>query len=182
MTRIKERNELAKQILVAQVATLKTDPSLAVRMANRMMYELYGDESEPEYETEPETAQTPIVSIAEQDGQTGVRLCVGDVDIFIEAHDLDWGKYYEWPGAINRLKEVGKTTFNLHQAYMVMAFQDEINAKMREIGGEELEDYYWSSTEAYSGNAWVVYFSGGTIYNAYKNNSFYVRPVAAFKH
>lgn len=129
----------------------------------------------------PKLESTPIVSIAEQDAEKGVRLCVGDVDIFIESHDLDDGKKYEWPDAIERLKEVGKETFNKHQSYFIAAFKDEINEKMRKIGGKELDGYYWSSTEAGSGVAWFVSFSDGYINYFYKYDSFTVRPCAAFK-
>ena len=40
---------------------------------------------------------------------------------------------------------------------------------------------YWSSTEYFSGSAWVVYFSSGLVHYGYsKSLSFVVRPVAAF--
>lgn len=129
----------------------------------------------------PKLESTPIVSIAEQDGEKGVRLCVGDIDIFIEAHDLDEGKEYDWSGAMKRLREVGKDTFNKHQSYFIAAFKDEINEKMREIGGKELDDGYWSSTEYGSYYAWGVYFTNGGINGYTKGVTLTVRPVAAFK-
>ena len=128
----------------------------------------------------PKLESTPIVSIAEQDGEKGVRLCVGDIDIFIEAHDLDDGKVYKWPDAMKRLKEVGKKTFNKQQSYLIAAFKVEINEKMREICGKELDYGYWSSTERNSYNAWYVNFSNGYILGG-KVGAFAVRPVAAFK-
>ena len=123
----------------------------------------------------------PFVSIHEQDGMKGVRLCVADVDIFIEAQDLDNGKEFEWQKAMDRLKELGKSTFSKHEGYFIAAFIDEINEKLREIGGKELDKAYWSSTEFYSYNAWVVYFSSGGVIYYCKSNSFVVRPVAASK-
>lgn len=123
----------------------------------------------------------PFVSIHEQDGMKGVRLCVDDVDIFIEAQDLDNGKEFEWQKAMDRLKKLGKSTFSKHEGYFIAAFIDEINEKLREIGGKELDEAYWSSTEYYSTGAWYVYFStGGVGYNS-KSGSFVVRPVAASK-
>jgi len=110
-----------------------------------------------------------------------VRLHAADVDIFIEANDLDDGKEFTWDKAMKRLEEVGKTTFNKHEGYLIAAFIDEINEKLREIGGKEIEGYYWSSTERSHGYALAVYFSSGGIGNRYKYNSnFIVRPVAAF--
>ena len=123
----------------------------------------------------------PFVSIHEQDGMKGVRLCVDDVDIFIEAQDLDNGKEFEWQKAMDRLKKLGKSTFSKHEGYFIAAFIDKINEKLREIGGKELDEAYWSSTEYYSTGAWYVYFSsGGVSYNS-KSGSFVVRPVAASK-
>lgn len=125
----------------------------------------------------------PFVSIHEQDGMKGVRLCVADVDIFIEAQDLDNGKEFEWQKAMDRLKELGKSTFSKHEGYFIAAFIDEINEKLREIGGKELDKAYWSSTECGSGIAWGVSFSLGFVYivSLGKSNSFVVRPVAASK-
>ena len=178
-----------------------------VKIANNIMAEMYGKdwESQPEVEYIPgcgcQHAETfhpliaeekhdcpnfervPIVSIAEQDGEKGVRLCVGDIDIFIEAHDLDEdGKEFKWDEAMKKLKAYGKRTFDKHEMYLIAAFKDEINAALREIGGAELDTYYWSSTEYGSSYAWFVNFSSGSIYSYYKYDTLVVRPVAAFKH
>lgn len=173
--------------------------------ANRMMAEMYGKdwESQPDVEYIPgcgcQHAETfhpliaekhdcpnfervPIVSIAEQDGQKGVRFCIGDVDMFIEAHNLDDGKEYEWPDAMKRLKEVGKETFSHKQGLLMAAYRDEINAALREIGGDELKGYYWPSTEYNTSIAWNVSFTSGHVYSTYKCYLFPVRACAAFKH
>lgn len=123
----------------------------------------------------------PFVSIHEQDGMKGVRLCVADVDIFIEAQDLDNGKEFEWQKAMDRLKELGKSIFSKQEGYFIAAFIDEINEKLREIGGKELDEAYWSSTEYLSEYAWRVDFSSGGVYVSDKYGSFVVRPVAASK-
>ena len=103
------------------------------------------------------------------------------VNTFIEAHDLDDGKEYEWPDAMKRLKEVGKETFSHKQGLLMAAYRDEINAALREIGGDELKGYYWSSTVYPAGNPLYVYFSSGYIYtNGSKSGTPAVRPVAAF--
>lgn len=176
-----------------------------VKIANELMAEMYGKdwESQPEVEYIPgcgcQHAETfhpliaekhdcpnfervPIVSIAEQAGQKGVRFCIGDVDMFIEAHNLDDGKEYEWPDAMKRLKEVGKETFSHKQGLLMDAYRDEINAALREIGGDELKGYYWTSTEYNTTSAWTVNFTNGYVYNYYKYYSLAVRACAAFKH
>ena len=125
----------------------------------------------------------PFVSIHEQDGMKGVRLCVADVDIFIEAQDLDNGKEFEWQKAMDRLKKLGKSTFSKHEGYFIAAFIDEINEKLREIGGKELDKAYWSTTEYLSYLAWYVSLGSGGVYiiSLGKSNSYAVRPVAASK-
>ena len=124
----------------------------------------------------------PIVSIAEQDGQKGIRLCVNDIDIFIEAHDLDDSKRFCWADAMKRLKAEGKSTLSHKQGLIMASYKAEINTALREIGGAELRDYYWSATEFDSTYAWYVNFSAGDIYGGYSKYSAYVvRPVAEFK-
>jgi len=178
-----------------------------VEIANGIMEKMYGKdwESQPEVEYIPGCGcqhaevfhplitkeveecinyeRVPIVSVAEQDGQKGVRLCVGDIDIFIEAHDLDEdGKEFKWDEAMMKLKAYGKRTFDKHEMFLIAAFEDEINAALREIGGAELDNYYWSSTEYNSFGARIVYFSSGFIGTYGKCYTTVIRPVAAFKH
>lgn len=70
----------------------------------------------------------------------------------------------------------------LDEDFLIAACIEEINAKLKEIGGEELEGYYWSSTEYSSLNAWYVNFSSGYISTYPKYPSLYVRPCAAFNN
>ena len=54
----------------------------------------------------------------------------------------------------------------------------EIDELMKEHGGEPLKDkYYWSSSEYYGNNAWVVRPSDGYLTNYTKGNSRRVRCV-----
>lgn len=198
------KQEQRHQIIIAMIHQ-DYEIKNVVKIANELMAEMYGKdwESQPEVEYIPgcgcQHAETfhpliaekhdcpnfervPIVSIAEQDGQKGVRFCIGDVDMFIEAHDLDDGKEYEWPDAMKRLKEVGKETFSHKQGLLMAAYRDEINAALREIGGDELKGYYWTSTECSTNGAWYVGFTYGGVYGYGKYSSSPVRACAAFKH
>lgn len=204
MTKQEQRFEIVNSLIKVKNISISKD---LVSIANDIMAEMYGKdwESQPEVEYIPgcgcQHAETfhpliaekhdcpnfervPIVSIAEQDGEKGVRLCVGDIDIFIEAHDLDEdGKAFKWDEAMKKLKAYGKRTFDKHEMYLIAAFKDEINSALREIGGAELDTFYWSSTEYTSLYAWRVNFSPGGIYPTNgKYNPDAVRPVAAFKH
>lgn len=57
-----------------------------------------------------------------------------------------------------------------------------INYKIKELGGDILEGYFWSSTEYSSYSAWLLRMSDGTRLTLYKSNyNNYVRPVLALK-
>jgi hypothetical protein len=62
----------------------------------------------------------------------------------------------------------------------MLALKDEINARLKEIGGEPLASYYWSSSEFNQLNAWYVNFNSGIVYNYYKYGSYVARKVAPF--
>lgn len=57
-----------------------------------------------------------------------------------------------------------------------------INSKIKELGGDILEGYFWSSTEYSSNNAWDLWMDDGgrSNYSKYYSNE-YVRPVLALK-
>lgn len=57
-----------------------------------------------------------------------------------------------------------------------------INYKIKELGGDILEGYFWSSTEGSNYYAWLLDMSDGTRDAGTKNySSQYVRPVLALK-
>ena len=60
-------------------------------------------------------------------------------------------------------------------------FKQEINEALAYVGGAEFSDtWYWSSTENYQGNAWIVNFGTGNTGNLTKYIAYAVRAVAAF--
>lgn len=57
-----------------------------------------------------------------------------------------------------------------------------INSKIKELGGDILEGYFWSSTEYSSYGAWTLYMvNGHRNYYGKNYNGHYVRPVLALK-
>lgn len=58
-----------------------------------------------------------------------------------------------------------------------------INSKIKELGGDILEGYFWSSTEYDDYDAWLLRMSDGgrTNYTKDSNYNRYVRPVLALK-
>lgn len=55
-----------------------------------------------------------------------------------------------------------------------------INSKIKELGGDILEGYFWSSTEYGSDYAWKLSMNNGGRNGSNKNVYGYVRPVLAF--
>jgi len=58
---------------------------------------------------------------------------------------------------------------------------NQMHAQKGVIGGF-VDDYYWSSSEHYSIEAWVQYFGTGSQYSRIKNDSYRVRAVRAFTY
>lgn len=118
----------------------------------------------------------------DKNGEQWVRVKVLDEDFLIAAHKYTEVKKdeFEWQEAMDAMKDIGRTIWNKKQMTIVTAFKDEVNAKLKEIGGDPLDGYYWSSTEYGSYYAWLVFFSNGSIDNFNKAYSWYVRPCAAF--
>lgn len=131
-----------------------------------------------------QTDSTPDgITIVDRDGEKWVRVKVLDEDFLIAAHDYTEGgkDEFEWQDAMDAMAKIGRTMWNKKQMTIAAAFKDEINAKLKDIDGDLLDGYYWSSTESNSYNAWLVYFSDGRInLNGYKYYSLPVRPCAAF--
>ena len=71
---------------------------------------------------------------------------------------------------------------SLPMLVVMRAWAKDINEALEFVGGEpfDMDSYYWSVTEYYSSNAWLVNFSSGIVNYYYKYNSNVVRPVAAF--
>ena len=71
---------------------------------------------------------------------------------------------------------------SLGELYFILAHFTQINAALEAVGGEPLRnDWYWSSTQFSTSNAWYLYLGDG--YAGYGTKAAYqnrVRPVSAF--
>ena len=135
-----------------------------------------------------QTAATPDgISIhTDENGEKWVRVKILDEDFLIAAHDYKEGETdeFKWQDAMYAMAKIGRAMWTKKQMHFVAACIEEINTKLKEIGGEELGGYYWSSTEYSSNYAWYVAFSDGYINTYYygKYTSLAVRPCAAFNN
>lgn len=129
------------------------------------------------------TAEKPsnmISAYTTPDGKfLGVRVCVGGEDFVIEPHDLKDGEEMTWHEAMALLKEVGKDTWNYRQICLTMAFKDEINALLKENGGDPLDQWYWTCAEYSAYTAFFYYGGYGILDITYKNNTFSCRGLLA---
>lgn len=63
------------------------------------------------------------------------------------------------------------------QLHLILLNINEVNKALVEAGGEPMQDdWYWSSTEGSSVNAWLVSFDNGNTYNGNKTGNYVVRP------
>lgn len=80
----------------------------------------------------------------------GVLVQALDERFVIELHDIDEGKdNFSFDTAQERLKELGKTTFNKKQGLILAAYIEEINTALVEAGGEPFAKDWYTSGELY---------------------------------
>ena len=121
-----------------------------------------------------------IITIVEQNGLKFVRVHVGKYDFCIDLHDAP--NEMKWDEAMKWADDKDMRLFTLEEGLLMYCFKDEINAKLKEAGGDELreDDWYWSSTEGNRSGAKGVNFGNGYAYHNSKYSEYVVRPVAAF--
>ena len=126
---------------------------------------------EPEVKVETKQISVPYVIEVVEDG---VRVCVGDEDFVIALHDAE-GEY-EWQEAVDKF---GDDMPTVKQAHIIGAYHDEIQEKLKEAGGDELDGWLWTRSEYNAYHAWFYYGNNGNVNHYYKYNSHGVRPVRA---
>lgn len=120
-----------------------------------------------------------VVSACEVNGEKFVRIHAGKYDIKLSLHDAE--EEMNWDDAMKYAKDKGMRLFSLEEGLLIYCFKDEVNAKLVELGGEELreDDGHWSSAEYNRTSARTVTFNHGYANGVSKYNGHVVRPVAA---
>lgn len=114
-----------------------------------------------------------------------VRVTTGDEDFCIAAHDYvkDDEEGFTWDEAMKLLKDEDMTTFTKEQAMIYISHREDINDKLREMGGDVLKDryiHYWTSTEHGKCDPWFAWSysaEGGPLYSIHKNMHYRIRPI-----
>lgn len=124
--------------------------------------------------------QNPVVETVsihyDNDGNPdGVRVCIADEDFIIGLHDAFDGKEVEWI----EIEKSGIKTFTKKQAVLLIAYLDEVNEALVNVGGEKLERWYWTMSEYTANSAWLFYGTTGTFNYNNKYDTDGVRPVLA---
>ena len=96
---------------------------------------------------ETKTNQDATISIVDYKGEKWVRVQALGEDFVIAPRDLDDSKAFNYDSAMARLKELGLDTFNRKQGGIISIYADEIDAKLKEIGGDPMDKYCYVSKE-----------------------------------
>ena len=141
--------------------------------------------------TKTKTNQDATISIVDYKGEKWVRVEALGEDFIIAPRDLDDSKEFDYDGAMARLKELGLDTFNRKQGFIIATYADEINAKLKEIGGDPMDKYCYVSKELwkpagsvgeyFSNYSWYFYGNSRSLntINRYYS-SFRSRPCSAY--
>lgn len=122
--------------------------------------------------------ETKPVSIYEMpDGKKMIRVKTLDEDFLLDPKHLDNGRWYKFNEAMERLKELGLTTFNKKQAYIMAAYYEKIENAIEILSGDRL-DWEWTMSEYNANYAWCFDYCNGTVGNI-KYSMCQVRPVYA---
>ena len=125
-------------------------------------------------------ASEGISIYTDEQGNKYVCVKTDDEDFCIAAHDYNQGvKYYfSWDNAMEALEAIGMTTFTKEQFELYMDYHNEINKKLKEIGGDVIEgNWYWLSTESNVDTKCAYFYGHGVIDNTLKKITRRVRPI-----
>ena len=134
--------------------------------------------------------QDAVNSNEEFGGEKWVRVQALGEDFIIAPKDLDNGKSnFNYDDAMARLKELEYDTFNRKNGLIIAIYIEEINAKLKEAGGNPFARDWYISNELYKpvGSAdyngvisWFFYGDSGCFYDCYRcGGTFRCRPVLA---
>lgn len=88
-----------------------------------------------------------------------------------------------WHEAMKLAEELGQQLPTVEEWHEIRRHRNVINEILASKGGDTITaTYFWTSTEYSQNLAMIVYFSSGNTVNNYKSNTFYCRPLAAFKN
>lgn len=112
--------------------------------------------------------------------------CIYQIFVPLSNYKEDEKNNFSWNEAIkidfSYFNVAGMILPTIQMLSLIFLNKKYINSKIKELGGDILEGYFWSSTEYSNDYAWILRMSDGTRdwHGKYGYNC-YVRPVLALK-
>lgn len=108
----------------------------------------------------------PVVSpYTDENGNSWVHIKTGKYDFLLGIRDLT-DKEVNWDEAMKLAADNGVKLPTKQMWSLVGAFIDEINAVIKELGGDILENCFWSASECSSNHAWFFVATYGTLHTS----------------
>lgn len=112
--------------------------------------------------------------------------CIYQIFVPLSNYKEDEKNNFSWNEAIkidfSYFNVAGMILPTIQMLSLIFLNKKYINSKIKELGGDILEGYFWSSTEYDDYSAWILDMSDGFRFAYGKNYStLYVRPVLALK-
>lgn len=112
----------------------------------------------------------------------GVRVCVGDEDFVIAPKDYNNGKSLTWYEVMNALKVNDLDTWNYLQICLTMAYRKEVDKVLKDNGGDDLDNWYWTRADNSERSAFSYYGFNGSLEIIGKHNACCVRLIKNLKN
>ncbi len=117
-----------------------------------------------EIEKNQQNEMMPVSVFVDENGKKWVRIRTLDLDFKIELHDYREGDKarFTWHELMERAKEGKIRMIDKKKAKAIYLYIDEVNAALKEAGGEELKGWYWTETESQYNSTYAWIFCGTT--------------------
>ena len=111
----------------------------------------------------------------------GVRVTLGDEDFVIAPKDYQGGEGMNWHSAMDALNADNLSTWSGRQVRLTMAYRKEVDKALKDNGGDNLEDCYWTCVENSECSSFIYFGINNTMDIINKLNSCVVRPIKNLK-
>ena len=120
-----------------------------------------------------------ITPYIDEQGEKFVHIHADKYDFLLDIKNLCEDQ--NWNDAMEMAKEHDRELPSNEMWSLIGAFRREVNAVIKQLGGDILDDIYWSSSQCNGGYAWCFGATSGALNNYYKVDRFGVRGSRAFK-
>lgn len=169
LLRERVKSDFEKQVKALQRESADKLEDKIANLKEKFNHELMGickseDEWRAELRKENMTnGVLPVVSpYTDENGNSWVHIKTGKYDFLLGIRDLT-DKEVNWGEAMKLAADNGVKLPTKQMWSLVGVFIDEINAVIKELGGDILENWYWSASGYYSGLAWIFGASDGRL-------------------